>query len=422
LTLDLAHRFRALRHASYRRYFAGQGLSMIGTWMQQVAMGWLVYRLTGSAWLLGVVAFCGNAGILLLGTISGVVADRVDRRRAIYLTQGLLALQATTLAVVVATGVVEPWHLVLLALWQGIANAFDIPLRQALLVHLVKGREDLANAIALNSFVVNAARVVGPALAGVLVAITTEAVCFALNALSFVAVFAALSGIAFPADADRPADAGWRESWIEGLRYVIGFAPARALLSLVAVLAWTIIPYISLMPVYAKDVYGGGPQTLGLLLASGGAGALLATLYLAGRRNVLDLLAVIVTAAAASGIALAAFAYLRYLPLAVPLIVVFGGAVILAAAASNTILQTIVDDRLRGRVAAFYMLSFLGVAPLGNLAAGALAARIGVPATFLLNGLVALVASFVFMRSLPALRDAVRPVYEKLGLIGGASD
>jgi MFS family permease len=226
LTFEPVHRFRALRHASYRRYFAGQGLSMIGTWMQQVAMGWLVYRLTGSAWLLGVVAFCANAGILLLGTIAGVVADRVDRRRAIYVTQSLLALQAATLAVVAGTGIAEPWHLVLLALWQGIANAFDIPLRQSLLVHMVKDRADLANAIALNSFLVNGARVIGPALAGALLAITSEALCFALNAASYVAMFAALSGIAFPVDADRRG-AGWRQSWIEGFRYVIGFAPAR---------------------------------------------------------------------------------------------------------------------------------------------------------------------------------------------------
>ena len=418
MTIGLAHRFRALRHASYRRYFAGQGISMVGTWMQQVVMGWLVYRLTGSAWLLGVVAFCGNAGILLFGTIAGVVADRVDRRRALYVTQGFLALQATTLAVVAATGIVEPWHLVILALWQGIANAFDIPLRQSLLVHMVKGRDDLANGIALNSLLVNGARVIGPALAGVLLAVTTEAVCFALNALSFIAVFAALSGIAFPSDGDRRAEDGWRQSWIEGLRYVIAFAPARALLSLVAVLAWTIIPYVSLMPVYAKDVYGGGPGTLGFLLASGGSGALLATLYLAGRRNVAGLLHVIVFAAAASGLALAAFAYLRYLPLAVPLLVIFGGAVILAAASSNTILQTVVGDRLRGRMAGFFMLAFLGVAPLGSLAAGALAARIGVPATFLVNGLIALLAALVFMRALPALQDAVRPVYAKLGLVG----
>lgn len=421
LRLDLAHRFRALRHASYRRYFAGQGLSMIGTWMQQVAMGWLVYRLTGSAWLLGVVAFCGNAGILAFGTIAGVVADRVDRRRAIYLTQSLLALQAVALTVVAATGVVQPWHLVLLALWQGVANAFDIPLRQSLLFHLVKGREDLGNAIALNAFLVNGARVIGPALAGALLAVTTETVCFALNAVSFVAVFAALSGIAFPADGDRRAS-GWRRSWMEGLRYIAGFAPARSLLALVAVLAWTIIPYVSLMPVYAKDVYGGGPHTLGLLLACGGTGALLATLYLAGRRNLLDLPGIIAGAAAAAGIALAAFSHLRYLPLAVPLIVVFGGAVVLAAAAANTILQTIVDDRLRGRVAGFYMMSFLGAAPLGNLAAGALAARVGVPATFLLNGCLALVASMLFLRALPALREAVRPALERAGLGGESAD
>ena len=409
---DAGHRFRALRHASYRRYFLGQGVSMVGTWMQQVAMGWLVYRLTESAWMLGVVAFCANAGILLFGTIAGVVADRVDRRRAIYITQGLLALQATTLAVVAATGWVQPWHLVLLALWQGVANAFDIPLRQSLLVHMVGRRQDLANAIALNSFLVNGARVIGPALAGALLAVTTEAVCFAVNAVSFIAVFAALRGIVFPSDAQRGAQGGWRQSWLEGLRYLIDFPPARALIALVAVLSFSILPYISLMPVYAKDIYEGGPQTLGLLLASGGTGALLATLYLAGHRSVVELLRVIAFAGAAAGVALAMFAYLDYLPLAVPLILVFGGAVILAAASANTILQTIVEDRLRGRVAAFYMLAFVGIGPLGSLAAGAIAAKIGAPATFLLNGLVALLAAAVFMRRLAGLRNAVRAAIE----------
>ena len=386
---------------------------MVGTWMQQVAMGWLVYRLTESTWMLGVVAFCANAGILVFGTIAGVVADRVDRRRAIYITQGLLALQATTLAVVAASGWVEPWHLVLLALWQGIANAFDIPLRQSLLVHIVGRRQDLANAIALNSFLVNGARVIGPALAGALLAVTTEAVCFAVNAVSFIAVFAALRGIAFPSDAQRGMQAGWRQSWLEGLRYLVDSPPARALVALVAVLSCSILPYISLMPVYAKDIYEGGPQTLGMLLASGGAGALLATLYLAGHRNVVELLRVIAFAGAAAGVALAMFAYLDYLPLAVPLILVFGGAVILAAASANTILQTIVEDRLRGRVAAFYMLAFIGIGPLGSLAAGAIAAKIGAPATFLLNGLVALLVSLVFMRGLPRLRTAVRAAVER---------
>jgi len=204
---------------------------------------------------------------------------------------------------------------------------------------------------------------------------------------------------------------------MEGFRYVTGFAPARALMGMVAILAWTIIPYVSLMPVYAKDIYGGGPGTLGLLLSTAGAGALVATLYLASRRTVVGLGDVIVGAAVVSGLALAGFAYLTWLPAALPMAFLFGGGVILAAASSNTILQTIVDDRLRGRVAGFYMLAFLGTAPLGNLAAGAIAARIGVPATFLLNGLVAAAAALVFMRKLPSLRKAMRPVYEKLGLL-----
>lgn len=419
---DLRHLFRALRHRNFRRFFAGQSISMVGTWLQQVAMGWLVYRLTGSPLLLGVVAFCANVGILVLGTAAGVVADRVDRKRGLYVTQGLLALQSVTLAILAGTGVVQPLHLVALALWQGIANAFDIPLRQSLYVHMVDDRADLPNAIALNSFVVNGARVAGPALAGVLIAATNEATCFAINAVSFIAVFVSLRTIRFPRRPGGPEAGSFAKSWLEGFRYVSGFAPARALMALVAVLAWTVIPYVSLMPVYAKDVYAGGPGTLGLLLGTAGAGALVATIYLASRRTVVGLGNVIVAATAVSGLALAGFAYLRWLPAALPMAFLFGGGVILAVAASNTILQTIVEDRLRGRVAGFYILAFLGVAPLGNLAAGAIAARIGVPATFLLNGLVAFAAALVFMRRLPALRRTMRPVYEKLGLLPGGLD
>jgi MFS family permease len=417
---NLRHLFRALRHRNFRRFFAGQSVSMIGTWLQQVAMGWLVYRLTGSALLLGLIAFCANVGILLFGTLAGVVADRVDRKRGMYLTQGLLALQSVTLAVLAGTGLVEPWHLVALALWQGIVNAFDIPLRQSLFVHMVDDRADLPNAIALNSLVVNGARVIGPAVAGVLIAATSEAVCFAINAISFIAVFVSLSTIAFPREPARAPAHGFAKSWMEGFRFVTDFPPTRALMLMVAILAWTVIPYVSLMPVYAKDIYGGGPGTLGLLLSTAGAGALLATLYLAGRRSVVGLGDVIVGAAAVSGLALAGFAYLTWLPAALPMAFLFGGGVILAVASSNTILQTIVEDRLRGRVAGFYMLAFLGVAPLGNLAAGAIAARIGVPATFLLNGLIAFTGALVFMRRLPSLRKAMRPVYEKLGLLPAA--
>jgi MFS family permease len=409
--------FRALRHRNYRLFFAGQGVSMVGTWLQQVAMGWLAYRLTGSALLLGVIAFCANAGILFLGSFAGVIADRVDRRRAMFATQGAMALQAVLLAALTATGAIQPWHLIGLALWMGVANAFDIPLRQSLYVHFVEDRNDLPNAIALNSFLVNAARVVGPAVAGVLLAVTTEAVCFALNALSFVAVFVALARMRFPPRQARGPVRGLRESWMEGFRYVADFAPARALLGIAAAVSFTIMPYASLMPVYAKDVLHGGPQALGALLSAAGAGALCSTLYLARRESIVGLGGVIVAAALSAGAALAALGALHSLPLALALMVVAGGGVILAAAASNTILQTIVSDELRGRVAGFYTLAFLGVAPLGNLAAGALAQAIGVPGTFVVNGLACAAIALVFLRRLPALKAAMRPVYVRLGLL-----
>jgi MFS family permease len=418
VAISFSRTFRALRHRNFRRFFIGQGLSMMGTWLQQVAMGWLTYRITGSAWLLGVIAFCADAGFLGFGTWAGVVADRVRRRRALYLTQSLMLVQAVVLTALTALGHIEVWHLIVLALWLGIVSAFDIPVRQSLYVQLVDDRADLGNAIALNSFLVNAARVVGPAIAGLLLAIVSEAVCFGLNALSFVAVIVAVARMRFPRE-PGPASrgGGWWASWVEGFRYVTGFPPARALLILVAILAWTIAPYSSLMPIYAKDVYDGGPRTLGFLLAAAGSGALLSTGYLASRENVRGLARVIALSAMVAGIAMAAFAYLRILPVALVLMVAMGGGVILAAASANTILQTIVDDRLRGRVAGFYTLAFLGVAPLGNLAAGALAARWSAPEAFAINGVGAALAALWFWRKLPEIRAVLRVAYQKLGII-----
>ena len=399
MAISLYRTFRALKHRNFRLFFVGQGLSMVGTWLQQVAMGWLTYRLTGSAWLLGVVAFCANVGILLFGTWAGVLADRVRRRRALYLTQSLMLAQAVILALLTALDWIQIWHLIALSLWLGVVSAFDIPIRQSLYVHLVEDRNDLPNAIALNSFLVNGARVVGPALAGLLLAIVSEAVCFALNALSFVAVILAVTKMHFPREPGHGSRAsGWWASWVEGFRYVWQSAPARALLLLVAVLAWTIAPYSSLMPIFAKDVYGGGPHTLGFLLAAAGAGALMSTFYLANRENVRGLGRVIAIAAGVAGFSLASFAYMTWFAVAVALMIAIGGGLILAAASANTILQTIVDDSLRGRVAGFYTLAFLGVAPLGNLAAGALAARFSAPATFAINGVLAALAAFWFWR------------------------
>lgn len=417
MKLDLAHTFRALRHANFRRYFTGQSLSLIGTWMQQVAMGWLTYRLSGSAWLLGVVAFCANIFILLLGPFAGVLADRVDRVRALYLTQTLLALQATTLAVLTWFGWVEIWHLIALATFAGVVAAFDVPLRQTLYVNLVDDRSVLPNAIALNSFMVNAARVIGPALAGALLALATEAVCFALNAFSFVAVLAALHRVHWPKTAPSASRGGFLDNWNEGARYAFGFAPIRSVLLVIAAAAWTISPYSSLMPIYAKDIYGGGPQTLGWLLSAAGAGALASTFYLAGRDTIVGLGRVIALATVAAGLALAAFAFLRVFAVGVLLMTLVGGGVILAASSTNTVLQTIVEDRLRGRVLGFFTMAFLGVAPLGNLAAGALARQFGAPATFAFNGLVCAAAGLWFWSRLPTLTAAMQPTYKRLGLV-----
>jgi MFS family permease len=420
--MDFRQTFRALRYRNFRLFFIGQGLSVTGTWVQQVAMGWLTYRLTGSVWLLGVVAFCGSIGIVVFGTFAGVLADHVPRRAALRVTQSLALLQAVVLAVLTWSGHIAVWHLIVLALWLGLVSAFDVPLRQSLWVHLVEDRADLPNAIALNSFLVNGARVVGPALAGVLLGFASEAVCFALNALSFVAVIVAIGRMRW---AHEPAPAAWRggfwTSWVEGYRFVAGFAPARAMLIVVAVLSWTISPYSSLMPAFAKDIFGSGPQTLGLLLSSAGAGALVSMLYLAGRATIRGLGRVIAIAALTCGIALAAFAYLAILPLAVMLMVAVGGGVTLAAAAVSTILQTIVPDRLRGRVAGFFSMAFLGMAPLGNIAAGALADVAGVQATFAANGLVAAASALWFWRALPTLRELMRPTYVRLGIIAGES-
>lgn len=415
---SLAHTFRALKHANFRRFFIGQGLSLVGTWLQQVAMGWVTWRLSGSAFLLGAVAFCSNVGILALGPFGGVIADRVNRRRALFLTQSLLLAQATVLAVLTALGRLEVWHLVACALWLGIVSAFDIPLRQALYVHLVDDRKDLPNAIALNSLLVNSARVVGPALAGILLAATSEAACFALNALSFVAVIVAISRLHWPREAKlKPARGGFWASWSEGARYAFGFAPVRALLALVAIAGWTITPYSSLMPIYASEIYGGGAHTLGFLLSAAGIGALGTTMYLAGRHTIRGLGRIIAGAAAVSGVALASFAWLAIFPLALVLLALVGGGVILAAASANTIIQTVVDDRLRGRVAGFYTMAFLGIAPLGNLAAGALAKAIGVQTTLALNGLACAAAALWFWRCLPALGAQLRPTYVRLGII-----
>ena len=417
--------FRALAHRNYRLFFFGQGLSLIGTWLQQVAMSWLTYRLSGSALLLGFVTFCQYIAVLFIAPVAGVLADRVDRRRALLITQSVMLAQAATLALLSATGVVAVWHIAALALVLGCASAFDIPLRHAMIARLVDHRSELPNAIALNSLLINCARVVGPALAGVLIAAVGEALCFGLNALSFGAVLIALAMMrwpAAPAAPAAPARRGWLHSWLEGVRSAFGFAPIRAGLLLIAAISGTIGTYSTLMPVFAKDVFGGGARTLGILLSSAGTGALLSALYLASRHTTRGLDRVILVAGTCASLAMLAFAHASNFALALPLLVVLGAGLIAAQASIQTLVQTLVDDDKRGRVMSLYTMAFLGALPFGNLLAGAIARYAGEDVAFSLNAGLCLVALLFFWRALPGLRAAARPVYLRLGLIGNRDE
>lgn len=400
--------FRALSHRNFRLFFFGQGLSLIGTWLQQVAMSWLTYRLSGSALLLGVVTFCQYIAVLLLAPVAGVLADRVDRRRALLITQSVMVTQALILTALTATGKVAVWHVAALALVLGCASAFDIPLRHAMIARLVADRAHLPNAIALNSLLINCARVVGPALAGILIAAVGEAACFGLNALSFGAVLYALTQMRWPAARTPAPPAGWLPSWLEGAKSAFGFRPIRAALLLIALISSTVGTYSTLMPVFAKDVFGGDAHTLGMLLSAAGGGALLSALYLASRHTTRGLDRVILVAGAIASLAMLAFAYSTRFALALPLLVVLGAGLIAAQASIQTLVQTLVDDDKRGRVMSLYTMAFLGMLPFGNLAAGAVARYAGEATAFTLNACVCLAGLLVFWKALPGLRIAAR--------------
>jgi MFS family permease len=400
--------FRALSHRNFRLFFFGQGLSLIGTWLQQVAMSWLTYRLSGSALLLGVVTFCQYIAVLLLAPVAGVLADRIDRRRALLITQSVMLAQALALTVLTATGKVEVWHVAALATVLGCASAFDIPLRHAMIARLVGDRAHLPNAIALNSLLINCARVVGPAIAGILIATVGEAICFGLNALSFGAVLYALAQMRWPAARTPAPPAGWLASWLEGAKSAFGFRPIRAALLLIALISGTIGTYSTLMPVFAKDVFGGDAHTLGVLLSAAGSGALLSALYLASRHTTRGLDRVILVAGTIASVAMLAFAHSTRLALALPLLLALGAGLIAAQASIQTLVQTLVDDDKRGRVMSLYTMAFLGMLPFGNLAAGAVARYAGEATAFTLSACGCLAGLLVFARALPGLRIAAR--------------
>jgi MFS family permease len=380
------HPLRALRSRDFRLFFSGQIVSVAGTWMQQIAMSWLAYRLTDSALVLGLLGFAGQIPILLFGSLGGVLSDRWDRRRLMMLTQTLAMLQALLLAWLAWQDLATPVLLLALAFGLGCINAIDVPVRQSLVVHLVADRAQLPNAIALNSFLMNATRFVGPALAGVIIAVAGEAVCFLLNAFSYLAVLLALYALhARPAsDRSKPAMHALRD----GLRYTFGHADIRRFLLLVASVSFFVAPYVVLMPLFAKTQFAGDARTFGLLVSSAGAGSLLASLFLATRANIDSLQHRVPLAAISAGAALALFAVNTSHVIAYPILMLLGFSVVLVAAGSNTLLQTWVRDDMRGRVMATFSMAFLGVAPLGSLAVGSMAHGIGIrPALFICGSL-----------------------------------
>lgn len=413
----LATTGRALRHPNYRLFFFGQGISLIGTWLTRVAMSWLVYRLTGSALVLGIVAFAGQLPTFFLAPIAGVLVDRWNRHRVLLLTQALSMAQAAALAALALTGTIAVWHVLVLGALQGLVTAFDMPARQTFVVEMVEDRAHLPNAIALNSSLVNVARLVGPSIAGVLIGAVGEGWCFAIDAVSYAAVIGSLLAMRLRPFARATARARILAELGDGLRYVAGFAPIRDVLLLLALVSFTGIPYTVLMPIFASRVFGGGAHTLGLLMASAGVGAVAAVLWLASRHSVLGLGRVLVIAGGLFGGGLVAFSFARSLVLAVVLLAVVGGGMMVQMAASNTLVQTLVDEDKRGRVMSFFAVAFFGMTPFGSLAAGWLGDRIGAAATVRLGGVATLVGVALFVRRLPHLRRMARPVYVRLGIL-----
>jgi len=408
---------RALRHRNYRLFFAGQSVSLIGTWLTRVATSWLVYRLTGSAMVLGIVGFVGQIPTFIFAPLAGVWVDRVNRHRALLATQVLAMIQSALLAALTLTHSITVGLVLVLQCAQGIINAVDMPARQAFVVEMIEDRRDLPNAIALNSSMVNAARLLGPSIAGVLIAGVGEGACFSIDALSYVAVIISLVIMRV---APRPNVQHPRRVLVElaeGFRYAAGSVPIRSVLLLLALVSLMGMPYAVLMPAVASEVLHGGPGTLGLLMASSGLGALAGALYLASRQSVLGLGRIIALCAAGFGAGLIAFSRSRDLWLSVLLMAPTGMAMMVQMAASNTVLQTIVDEDKRGRVMSFYAMAFFGTAPIGSLFAGVVASRFGAPAAILAGGIACVAGAIAFFKALPAVRAATRPIYVRLGIL-----
>ena len=397
----LKNTFRALAGRDFRYYFFGQVISLIGTWVQQVALSWIVYRITGSAFMLGLIAFSGQIPMLIATPLGGILADRVSKRNILLWTQIVEMTVASFLAVVAWQHSFNPWILIAASVVLGLSGAIEMPSRQAFITEIIHDRGVLSNAIALNSLTFNAARLLGPAVAGFTLAVFNEPTCFAINAVSYIAAIYTLLTI----HTGKPARTKTAGTLMEAIAYLRQFAPARWLIATVAVTSICVSPFMTFMPVYAKDIFNGGPDLLGILMGASGSGALAAALYLANMKSVAGIGSRIILACLVGGIVSAAFAYNTLLMLALPLLFLSGGTFIMIVTSCNILLQSLVPEHLRGRVMALYIMSFIGMLPVGSIVYGSLAHLLGsVKPIFVIAGIISAGYGYILIKAMPDLR------------------
>ena len=408
---------RSLKHRNFRLFFGGQTISLIGTWMTQVTTSWLVYRLTHSAFLLGLVGFTGQIPVFLFSAFAGVWIDRLNLRRILMVTQVLAMVQSLTLAFLTLTNRITVVEIIALGFFQGLINVFDMPTRQAFVVQMVDNKQDLGNAIALNSFMVNVARLIGPMLAGIIIAKMGEGTCFLIDGLSYIPVILSLLLMILPLHRPLIPPPGIFHQLKEGARYAFGFLPIRNVLFLMALLSLTGMSLNVLMPIFAVQIFNGDSHILGFLLSASGIGALVGAIVLASKKTVLGLTRIMVMTGCLLGVGMILFSFSRNFWLSLFSLGITGLCLIMIIASINTFLQTIVEDNKRGRLMSLFTIAFIGMAPFGSLLAGGLAKYLGAPHTLLINGSFCILGTLIFSRSLPSLRRLVKPIYIEKGIL-----
>lgn len=403
----LAIIFRSLKHRNYRLFFGGQSISLIGTWIQRIAISWLVYHLTNSVFLLGVVGFADQIPTFLLSPLAGVLADRWNRYHILIVTQVLATIQALILTYIFFYRTIDIWHIMFLSVFLGCINAFDIPARHSLLVEMIEKKEDIGNAIALNSSIFNSARLIGPSIAGILLATIGEGICFLINGLSYLVVIASLLRMKIVPRIINKKNTHVLKELKEGFSYTVGFKPIKSIILLFGLVGLMGMPYSVLLPVFAKEILKGGSHTYGFLMGASGLGALTGALYLASKKSIRGVWKILPSSAGIFGFGLIMFSVSRFFSLSMALMVLIGFGMMLQMGSSNTILQTIVDDDKRGRVLSFYIMALMGTVSFGSLLAGGMAKFLGVPITLAIGGISCILGAIIFAKKLPELKKMV---------------